>query len=794
MFSTFSANVNSTDRPSEQPAAAPRPRRNQVVRACDWCRLNRIKCDDKQPCQNCRTQGGYCSNSKPFEPHSLPVANREIHRLRNRLKDLEEQLNKATEKSKKHATDTKSPSPESPNTSDSKSSRIAVSSELPSSYRKTWDGFQNPDSRTGRVIYYGPQSSPYMVMRLNQYMSQSSNQLHLKSPLSVRISQMHRHSPEISQEQLSDEAEQPSLRLRLAEVEDLSRELEEHFLVLMWQAYHWMYPIVLEEDFRKYYDSLWAGNDGQSPRQPSALVDGLLAVCIQYGSTFLVGDGDMADDETESQATHFTTAAHAFYRRSQRVLMETLEHPSIQSLQSHIYCIIYQYNTANLDTAHILLGLAIRIAHMLRLHLQPLGPLPKATQELYSRIWWTLYQLDSQISMTLGRPPLINLDEVGCAMPTDTGDAVQLSATVLVFPPEEDLSWLGFHVQYLRLVAAARGVNAAFGTRCAELLQTKDFQDIHEDPPTLELLARFMGSANRPMYDWMQNVPRSLKNERKGSGVAFSIDRTALNLSSTTPLWLQRQRLLLEIIYHHLQLSIFCPFIRFPPRGASLTPLTDGHGINALNHAVMLTHILSQVLSETDLLCGWTSAFQYQWDATICIISFVLANPVCPPTPAARKILPAAFQSLDILGKSFTPATSNIRLVWEQFYASSTPRKWSQLTPPNQSTSDTPVLPPASVPSSADIATPTRGLGTGVGVMDSTPQLNYAFSGLPTSTKFSSNMMMGYDFSDPATITPPLDLMGTSFNIPIDLSMEPGNEWMSNNAMSMDSWEGYGSQ
>jgi hypothetical protein len=713
--------------------------------------------------------------------------------LRNRLKVFQEQLDKVTEESKRQPGAAKYPSRQPSDTSNS-TSGIAPSAELPDLHRITWDGFQNPESRTGDVIHFGPFSSPYMVMRLNGYMSESSNQRPLNSPIPVRISQTHRYSPTSSLEQLSDEAIQPSLRLGLAEAEDLSREQEENFLVLMWQAYHCIYPIIAEEDFREYYNSLWAGTNGQGPRQPSALVDSLLAVCMQYGSTFLGDEENMADGEKEPQAVHFHTAAHTFYRRSQRMLMDTLEHPSIPTLQSHIYCIIYQYNVANLDTALTLLGLGIRIAHMLRLHLRPLGSPPRASQELHSRIWWTLYQLDSQISMSLGRPPLINPEEVGRAIPTDMRDAVQLSPTVLVSPPEEELTWLSFHVQYIRLTAAARGVQEVFGVRCAEVVQMKDIQDIQKDPSTLELLARFISREIRPMYDWVQAVPQSLKNQRKGSGEALSTDRTPLNLNPASPLWLHRQRLLLEITYHHLQIATLRPFIRFPPRGPSLTPLTDGLGISALNHAVVLTNILKQVLSETDMLSGWTPAFQYQWDATICIISFVLANPVCPPTPAARNVLPAAFQNLNTLGKPFATGTNSIQLAWEQFRSSLTLRGWSQLTPPSQVASDTTGL-LGSVPSSTGMDATSMHI-TGTGVMASTSQPTDLFSGLLASAKPPSNAIMENEFLDPAAIaiTPPMHLMDTSFNLPNDMFMGTSTRWMSNGAIPLDSWNASGSQ
>ena len=79
MYSTFSANFDTTDASREKsatPITAPRPKRNQVARACDWCRLNRVRCDDKQPCHNCLNRGGTCSNTRPQEATSLPAANR----------------------------------------------------------------------------------------------------------------------------------------------------------------------------------------------------------------------------------------------------------------------------------------------------------------------------------------------------------------------------------------------------------------------------------------------------------------------------------------------------------------------------------------------------------------------------------------------------------------------------------------------------------------------------------------------------------------------------------------------
>ncbi|KAL3480359.1 hypothetical protein BJX99DRAFT_28027 [Aspergillus californicus] len=79
MYSTFSAYVDTGPKASSRgksSSTTPRPKRNQVSRACDWCRSNRIKCDDKQPCQNCVNRDGFCNHTRAPDASSLPAANR----------------------------------------------------------------------------------------------------------------------------------------------------------------------------------------------------------------------------------------------------------------------------------------------------------------------------------------------------------------------------------------------------------------------------------------------------------------------------------------------------------------------------------------------------------------------------------------------------------------------------------------------------------------------------------------------------------------------------------------------
>ncbi|ODQ68750.1 hypothetical protein LIPSTDRAFT_66846, partial [Lipomyces starkeyi NRRL Y-11557] len=81
--------------PESRPPPRPKPKkRSQVARACDWCRVHRIKCDSDHPCSNCKNRGGQCSNSRPMRSTTLPQAYREIERLRQRVQELELELQK----------------------------------------------------------------------------------------------------------------------------------------------------------------------------------------------------------------------------------------------------------------------------------------------------------------------------------------------------------------------------------------------------------------------------------------------------------------------------------------------------------------------------------------------------------------------------------------------------------------------------------------------------------------------------------------------------------------------------
>ena len=430
---------------------------------------------------------------------------------------------------------------------------------------------------------------------------------------------------------------------------------EDYFLGLFWQSYHCTLQILDEVEFREHYKSLWA-TSGTS-RKPSALVDIVLAICMQYGIAFIPRSDADTGPKTDVDSNDATIAGRWFYRRCQTLLTCELESPSITTLQCQIFSVIYLCNASFQNMAHSALALAVRTAHILGLHLEPPEDMPRTQRELRKRLWWTLYAVESKTCMKLGRPWSTQISPVTCSLPADDHE-LALSSCSKSASFGENVTWLTYNLQNTQLVLAARAIYITFYDKCADILGANDGKSLYNDPQSLEACAEFLLSSMKCLQIWLHNVPDALKTKRKGAGEPFSTDRSALDVELFAPLWLQRQRLVLELLYHNLAMNLYRPFISFSPASSSCTPLAEGIAISCVNHAITITHIMHQMLTETDILSGWHEAFQWQWNATLSMIGFILAYPVTPSTPSARKAINSAIGVFEKFGNNFAIAAS----------------------------------------------------------------------------------------------------------------------------------------
>ncbi|PYI03847.1 fungal-specific transcription factor domain protein [Aspergillus sclerotiicarbonarius CBS 121057] len=631
----------------------PRPKRSQVSRACDWCRVHRIKCDSSLPCRNCRNRGGSCTKKSSGEPRTLPHAMREIERLRQRVHELEARL----------ASSRQSPAPHAAHPAEAPGSPSVARNH------KSWEGILTRTAHSSQTQWYGPSSAFYFIGRMSAYLGavleQPQDDHHLQ-PISASRTFT---SPTSPQRGSHEDEEQPApwLADNPESGNYLTGMQEDYFLGLFWQSYHPTYQILDEAEFREHYRSLWA--ESATTRRSSALVDIILALCMQYGLAFAPrGEGPAVARPDSVDINDASIAGRWYYRRSQALLTSELESPSITTLQCHIFSVVYLCNASFQNMAHTTLALAVRTAHILGLHLEPPEDLPRAQRELRKRIWWTLYTVESKTCMKLGRPWSAPDVIATCQLPAHDHELARLSGSNIASYGDK-VTWLTYSRLIATLILASQTVYRGFYQTCGEILATHDAKSLYADLQGLEAAAESLTTQLESLHAWLREVPPAMKTKRKDAGEPFSTDRSTLDLERYAPLWLQRQRILLELLYHNQCMNLYRPFICFPPTahpsaaGAFTpppysTPVTEGHAVACLNHAMAITQILRQILTGTDILSGWYEAYQWQWNATLSLIGFLLAYPLHPATQSARTAIEGAITVLETFGNNFAIAAS----------------------------------------------------------------------------------------------------------------------------------------
>lgn len=428
--------------------------------------------------------------------------------------------------------------------------------------------------------------------------------------------------------------------------EFLTPTQEEYFLDLFWKSYHTcLFPIINEAEFMAHYQSLWTVSGEK--RKPCALVDIMIAMCMQYGVSQLSPDQQRSLVDGDP-----SVAGRWYFRRCQQIVIYQLESPTITTVQALILCCIYLCNGSFQNMAATMAALATRAAYVIGLHVAPSPTLSTPESEFRKRLWWALYSMDAKIGMKLGRPFLIHRSATEPEFPDDRPETAMKSGSHLAHLGENK-TWLSFHLYSSKLFIVAREIHEAFYERDLNLVQG---ESIWDDPQALASHAEFLQLHAKGLDVWVDEVPNALKTRRQENGTSFSTDGTKLEIEPFAPIWLQRQRINLELMYHTLSANLHRPFISFVPGPTS--SVTDQLASKCALHAMALTNIIYQTISSTTILTGWSEAFQWQWNASMTIVGFVLAYPRAPVTPEAMKAIELSIASYEIFGQQFSVANS----------------------------------------------------------------------------------------------------------------------------------------
>lgn len=433
----------------------------------------------------------------------------------------------------------------------------------------------------------------------------------------------------------------------------LTRAQESHYLDLFWQTHYFSFPILNEGQFRSDFKALWADRDATSTvlRNASPLVDITLALCIQLGSSFR---RQTAGESENGSGSGVPLAGYQYYQRCQDSIDQTIESPSITTVQCYIFSIVYLYEAGLLNRAQAVAGKAVMMAMLLGLCNEPRSTEPEAQKEVARRTWWSLYILDAKLSMEVGRPPLLGPNHSTCNPPSDSLDVARWLGPHYSFD-DTCPTWLGFQTQTLRLINVVRQARSAVYAKYESIVGEGGYGDFVNNTAAREECAGILTAQMKELDAWAKQVPDSYTVPRR-DGQPFSTDRSAIDIRPDTIVHCQRQRLLLELQYHQHCMSLYQPFITLSPAPEVSTPLSDTKAVAAANHAMALTALMHQSLTSSEALGGTHHVLRWQQNAIFILLGFAYTFPLSSSIPAVARAIEMATAVIDMYGEALPQA------------------------------------------------------------------------------------------------------------------------------------------
>ncbi|KAL4722172.1 hypothetical protein ACLX1H_010947 [Fusarium chlamydosporum] len=347
---------------------------------------------------------------------------------------------------------------------------------------------------------------------------------------------------------------------------------------------------------------------------------------------------------------------YEFYLQAQQSLSLSLEMPTLMTAQCYFLSAIYLLASNQANSAYMMARSAVATAESLGLQFDEsnydndnLINKDATPSRMGCRLWHCLVTLDTQVALHLGRPFAVKDIQLYGQTEPESNEIAHSVGPNFNLPGSSDINWLRFGHERQRLFSIAREIFTELEAVVESVLEEIDEADFYQHPESREKCAKYLYKQLKRLKGWVEEVPESLKTPRV-QGVPFSVDRSTLNLSQTDPLWLQRQRLVLELDYHSLVIMLTRTFNSFLPTPALGTFNSDNHCITSVNSGIMMTLILHQVLSGSGILSGFFQVVGWQRVATFALAGFASGYPICPLSPTARKTLPKAARVFEISG------------------------------------------------------------------------------------------------------------------------------------------------
>jgi hypothetical protein len=437
--------------------------------------------------------------------------------------------------------------------------------------------------------------------------------------------------------------------------EPLRREHRKRYLRIFWDSYHPLLNIVSETELVGLEATPIPATPEEYPVD-NALLDAIISLGIQYGHA-TGSDERLAVPEQvlvgeKKEPVDWAGFEH-FHRCHER--MRTNTEVTLQALRCHALMIVYLMRGYAFRDAYNLLGITVRKAYVAELQRPPPSHLTENEKTSRMQLWWLIFSLDLQCSSQLSMPAACQTSLVKCPLPT-TDILLRYLCPRACYG--DDITACTYSTVLVDLAMIVTDIGACVST--ADLLD-----DSSNDPAVLEHLASKLAPTLQSLENWHDHLPIPLiLSNAFGDPESFHLDEQHF-----LPIWIQRQRILLELRYHDAYVLILRPFVSLcyahftDPSSETTTTETEQshvqhHISSAVHHASAIVNVVFALSSRSDVLYGWSEVLQPLWNATMVIVTYVYANSLNPGALAASQSLARAESVSQCFSTTSTAARS----------------------------------------------------------------------------------------------------------------------------------------
>ncbi|KAJ5093950.1 hypothetical protein N7456_009811 [Penicillium angulare] len=562
-------------------------KRRRVNRACTFCRAQRVRCDTNAPCAQCVENNITCSR---LQTASLSTSHREL-RKRERAPAPPTHL----------------------------SSRDHSGQDYPPERSKY---AQHSNSTSSTTVAYKLDSTLEFVTRINTF---CSSFLQLSPQAAKHDDDPGPYRSPFCPGEVNVSPSGPC---------DISTQQLKTLFRIFQTRIHPLIPIISQEDIQLPVSS--------SPSEtedivPTPLQDAITAYTMQYIfhsglHTRLLGlqwkQFDTGNERSRVVGMPYFQRCLAYC--TQYAIFEA---PSLMTLKCFCVMTLFLLDTGQHQTAYAVIGMAVRLAQCLNLD----KVLPSSMGDIEKlQIWWTLIHLDFRCSRYAGKP----VSEIFSA---GVSNSYHPSSSVI------DSHSSQYYVESLKLTCAGLTVMRNI-SHSSSLIPSSG-----NESTTTRSQAEALAASLQPLHSWKTALQKN-KNfqylclDVPGNPLNSASGKDTLN-PSIHPLEIQ-QNTLLELQYHDIIISLHRSFIELP--ATTQTHPNSSHTENAktaLNHALATIQLIHSRMSQHDVFYGCSELYQYQWNAVLTLIGFMLAYSSSVYCPTALRHVNLALEVFEFGGR-----------------------------------------------------------------------------------------------------------------------------------------------